>query len=423
MKPILKWLYPGLKIKRWFLLFLGGVFLGSYGLAMVIPIPIPPSSLPWGIVYLILGAILASLGLWQAIRSLFSVFLPPEEERLVDVIYRQRQLEKGPKIVAIGGGTGLSVLLRGLKEYSGNITAIVTVTDTGGSSGRLREELGILPPGDIRNCLVALADTEPLMESLFQHRFQTGEGLAGHNLGNLFLAGMTEILGDFSGAVHQVSRVLAVRGQVIPSTLENVTLRAELAGGEIVEGEAAISSRGEKIQHLSLHPAAPRPLPEAVEAIMKADAIILGPGSLYTSIIPNLLVAELTAAIQRSPALCIYVCNVMTQWGETNGYTACDHLNALEGHLQAQFIDYVIVNTGAVPSHLLTCYRSEKALPVPVDWERLRAKNVQVISGSFISQQDFAHHDSAQLAAAIMKLVWKKYLSRLGDATKIGSKK
>ena len=422
MKAIFKWLYPGLKIKRLFFLFLGGVFLGSCGLAMVIPIPIPPPSLSWGILLLLSGLILSGLGLWRAVRSILSVFLPEEEDRVVDVIYRQRQLEKGPKIVAIGGGTGLSVLLRGLKEYSGNITAIVTVTDTGGSSGRLREELGILPPGDIRDCLVALADTEPLMESLFQHRFQTGEGLAGHNLGNLFLAGMTEILGDFSGAVHQVSRVLAVRGQVMPSTLENVTLRAKLASGEIVEGEEAISSRGERIQHLSLHPAAPRPLPQAVEAIMKADAIILGPGSLYTSIIPNLLVDELTAAIQSSPALCIFVCNVMTQWGETDGYTALDHLVALEDYLKAEYIDYVIVNTEEVPRHLLDCYQSEGAYPVLADLEGLRQKGVQVIPGNFISQQDAVRHDSAHLSSAIMKLVWKKYMSRLGEAAKMKAK-
>ncbi|MGI6143562.1 MAG: gluconeogenesis factor YvcK family protein [bacterium] len=412
MKSFLKWMYPGLGIKRWFFLFLGGVGLGSYGLAMVLPIPLPPTSPLRGILFIGLGIVLAMVGLRQTFRSLLSVILPPDEERLVDVIYRRRHLGKGPKIVTLGGGTGLSVLLRGLKEYTGNITAIVTVTDTGGSSGRLREELGILPPGDIRNCLVALADTEPLMESLFQHRFQTGEGLAGHNLGNLFLAGLTEILGDFSAAVRQASRVLAVQGQVLPSTLENVTLQAELATGETVIGETNITSRGGRIRHLSLKPEKPHPVLEAVEAIKEADAIVLGPGSLYTSVLPNLLVEELAEAIRLSRAPCIYVCNVMTQWGETDGYTAADHLQALQDHVAAGLVDYIIVNTEAVPPRLLARYREEKAYPVRVDLERLQKLGVKIIRGNFISYTNFVRHDPVRLARAIMKLVVGSYFRK-----------
>lgn len=412
MKSFLKWLYPGLGIKRWFFLFLGGVGLASWGLAMLLPLQLPPVSPLRGILLLCLGTGMAAVGLRQTFRSLLSVLLPLDEEGLVDVIYRRRHLGKGPKIVALGGGTGLSVLLRGLKEYTGNITAIVTVTDTGGSSGRLRVELGILPPGDIRNCLVALADTEPLMESLFQHRFQCGEGLAGHNLGNLFLAGLTEILGDFSAAVRQASRVLAVQGQVLPSTLENVTLQAELATGETVLGETNITSRGERIRHLSLKPEKPRPVPEAVEAIREADAIILGPGSLYTSVLPNLLVAELAEAIQLSPAPCIYVCNVMTQWGETHGYTAADHLAVLQEHVAAGLVDYIIVNTEPVPPRLRQRYRQEQAYPVRVDWERLQKMGVKIVRGNFISSTNYVRHDPARLARAIMKLVVGNYFRK-----------
>ncbi|MDI9568351.1 MAG: YvcK family protein [bacterium] len=409
MKSLLKWLYPGLGIKRWFLLFLGGVGMGSYGLAMLLPLPLPPLSPLRGILFICLGTGMAVVGLRQTFRSLLSVLLPQDEERLADVVYRRRHLGKGPKIVALGGGTGLSVLLRGLKEYTGNITAIVTVTDTGGSSGRLREELGILPPGDIRNCLVALADTEPLMESLFQHRFQSGEGLAGHNLGNLFLAGLTEILGDFSAAVRQASRVLAVQGQVLPSTLENVTLQAELATGERVVGETNIAGQGERIRRLSLVPAKPRPVPEAVEAIREADAIVLGPGSLYTSVLPNLLVEELAEAIRLSPAPCIYVCNVMTQWGETHGYTAADHLEVLQEHIGAGLVDYIIVNTVAAPPRILERYRQEKAHPVRVDLERLQKMGVRIIRGNFISYTNYVRHDPARLARAVMKLVVGSY--------------
>ncbi|MGI6575948.1 MAG: gluconeogenesis factor YvcK family protein [bacterium] len=385
MKP-LKWLYPGLKVKRWFLMFLGGVIIGSYGLLMLIPALVPLFSLGKGLGLIVLGCVVAVIGFRQFMHSLVSVFLPAEGDRLVDVVWRQRQLGKGPKIVAIGGGTGLSVLLRGLKDYSSNITAIVTVTDNGGSSGRLRQELGILPPGDIRNCLVALADTEPLMEQLFQHRFHEGESLAGHNLGNLFLAGLTEILGDFAGAVRQASRVLAVRGQVLPSTLENVTLQAELYNGEIVDGEINIgASQGKSIKRLFVNPPDPKPLPEAIQALEEADAIILGPGSLFTSILPNLLVKELVAAMGRSSGIRIYVCNVMTQPGETDGFTAADHLATIHKYIGPGLIDYIVVNTERVKKQLLQRYEEEGAFPVQVNKEQLRKLGVKTIFAQLIS--------------------------------------
>lgn len=405
MKPILKWLYPGLGIKRWFFMFFGGVLLGCFGLAQLIPKLVPySSSVFWGIINILLGLVVAVFGLRQTFRSLLSVFLPREEERIIDLLFKQRQLEKGSKVVAIGGGTGLSVLLRGVKKYTGNITAIVTVTDNGGHSGRLREELGMLPPGDIRNCLVALADTEPLMEKIFQYRFAAGESLMGQNLGNLFLAGLTEILGDFTAAIKQVSRVLAVRGQVLPSTLESVTLCAELASGEVVEGEIEISSSREPIQRLFLNPENPRPLKEAIEAIEGADVIILGPGSLYTSVLPNLLVNDLAAAIRRARGLCIYICNVMTQPGETDDYTAADHLIALQDHLGAEMVDYVVVNTERVPAHLLKRYEEEGSYSVKVDLDRLRTLGVEVIQAKLISHENYVRHDSGSLARVVMGL-------------------
>ena len=394
---------PGTGIKRWFFLFpRGGP--GSYGLAMVLPIPLPP--LPSGEYSLSLGIVLAMVGLRQTFRSLLSVILPPDEERLVDVIYRRRHLGKGPKIVTLGGGTGLSVLLRGLKEYTGNITAIVTVTDTGGSSGRLREELGILPPGDIRNCLVALADTEPLMESLFQHRFQTGEGLAGHNLGNLFLAGLTEILGDFSAAVRQASRVLAVQDS-LALTLENVTYSNWRQEAVI---ETNITSRG-RIRHLSLKPEKPHPVLRQWRLLRKPMPLSSVRRFIHQCPAQS-PVEELAEAIRLSPAPCIYVCNVMTQWGETHGYTAADHLEVLQEHIGAGLVDYIIVNTEAVPPRLLARYREEKAYPVRVDLERLQKLGVKIIRGNFISYTNFVRHDPVRLARAIMKLVVGSYFRK-----------
>ena len=246
------------------------------------------------------------------------------------------------------------------------------------------------------------------MESLFQHRFQSGEGLAGHNLGNLFLAGLTEILGDFplpSGRQAGSCR----RDRSCPSTLENVTPQAELATGERVVGETNIAGQGERIRRLSLVPAKPRPVPEAVEAIREADAIVLGPGSLYTSVLPNLLVEELAEAIRLSPAPCIYVCNVMTQWGETHGYTAADHLEVLQEHIGAGLVDYIIVNTVAAPPRILERYRQEKAHPVRVDLERLQKMGVRIIRGNFISYTNYVRHDPARLARAVMKLVVGSY--------------
>ncbi|MBO8141761.1 MAG: YvcK family protein [Firmicutes bacterium] len=317
-------------------------------------------------------------------------------------------MRRGPRVVAIGGGTGLSTLLRGLKTVTSNITAIVTVADDGGSSGRLRAEMGMPPPGDVRNTLVALADTEPLMERLFQYRFDTGSGLKGHSFGNLFLAAMTAITGDFERAVRESSKVLAVRGQVLPSTLESVTLVAEFADGTRARGESQVAQTGKRIRRVYLSPPDARPLADALRALREADIVILGPGSLYTSVLPNLLVPGIAETIGNSRAMRVYVCNVMSQPGETDGYRASDHVRALLEHAGSGIVDYVLMNSGRVPSNVEEKYRREGAHPVQADVQAVRDLGVVPVCRYLLSHSDFARHDPHRLAAAIRDM-WETH--------------
>jgi len=429
MNKFLKWLYPGIKVKRWFFLFILGIIIFIIGMGLIIN---------WRILSLLSlteqqvvkyvyiatgrflplrlsGAIIAGIGFAAAFygfkrtfRSLISALLPEDEEGVAEILVQKRQLERGPKIVVLGGGTGLSNLLRGIKKYSGNVTAIVTVTDNGGSSGILREELGILPPGDIRNCLVALADTEPLMEKLFQYRFDSRSGLAGHSFGNLFIAALSEITGDFELAIKESSKVLAVRGRVIPSTLENAVLCAESESGRIIKGETEIVANQEKIKKLFLEPADCSPVTEALDALLSADMIVFGPGSLYTSIIPNLLVKGIVEAIKNSKALKVYVCNVMTQPGETDGYSAADHLAALNSYLGQDIIDYIVVNNQEISKDLIEKYQKEGSQPVIVDLKRLIEMKVKIIARSLIQESDYVRHDPERLAQTLIALAVKK---------------
>jgi uncharacterized cofD-like protein len=314
----------------------------------------------------------------------------------------------GYKIVCIGGGTGLPNLLRGLKNYTSDITAIVTVADDGGSSGRIRDEMKILPPGDIRNCLLALADTEPLMEMLFQHRFNSGS-LKGHSFGNLFLAAMTEMLGDFDLAIKESSKVLAVRGRVLPSTLSDVILEAEYTDGSLIRGESHIPQTLRDISKVRLIPSDAKPLQEAIQAVEEADAIILGPGSLYTSIIPNLLVKDLSEAISNSNAKKIYVVNIMTQSGETTGYSAGDHVQAIIDHSNGHIIEYVVVNTEKVPQNLLARYNDEGAASVPCDKYRITKMGYMVVAAELINPSDFVRHSSEKLAGVVMGIIRESY--------------
>ncbi len=339
------------------------------------------------------------------VKSFITIFLPNREKELVEIVYQKRQLEKGPKIVVIGGGTGLSVLLHGLKEYTSNITAIVTVADDGGSSGRLREQFDMLPPGDIRNCLVALADAEPLMRELFQFRFTGESEFKGHNFGNLFITAMSKVTGDFEKAIKESSKVLAIRGRVIPSTLEKVQLVAEHQDGKETFGETKISESHSPIKRVYLDPRDAMPCSESLEAIDEAEAIVLGPGSLYTSVIPNLLINGLKELICNSKAIKVYVCNVMTQSGETDNFTAFDHLNAIVSHTRPDIVDYCIVNTQKVPPELLAKYKEEDAYPVLPDSQKIREKGYKVIEVDVISTANYVRHDSKRLAKIIIDLI------------------
>ncbi|TMV50952.1 YvcK family protein [Paenibacillus mesophilus] len=310
-----------------------------------------------------------------------------------------------PRIVVIGGGTGLSVMLRGLKEKPLDITAIVTVADDGGSSGVLRSELQIPPPGDIRNVLIALADVEPLLSQMLQHRFSSGAGLAGHSLGNLILAAMKDITGDFVAGVKALSRVLAVRGRVLPASDHQIILKAEMIDGSIVEGESNIPKAGGKIKRVFIEPADVSPLDEAVEAIREADAILIGPGSLYTSILPNLLVPKLAETIMQSEAVKIFVCNVMTQPGETDNFTVSDHLQAVYDHVGYHMFDYVIVNNGEIPPQVQSKYAEQGAKAVHLDMDEVTKLGYKVIADRLVLFRTYLRHDAERLSHHIFQLV------------------
>jgi len=310
-----------------------------------------------------------------------------------------------PRIVVIGGGTGLSVMLRGLKAKPLDITAIVTVADDGGSSGILREELQMPPPGDIRSVLTALANTEPLLHEMLQYRFQNGTGLAGHSLGNLILAAMTDITGDFVTGITELSRVLAVRGRVLPAAHQAIILKAEMADGSIVVGESSIPKAGMAIRRVFIEPEQVEPLPEAVEAIREADAILIGPGSLYTSIIPNLIVPKLADAIVASDALKLFICNVMTQPGETDGYSVGDHLAAIHTHIGHHLFDYVIVNDGEIPPQVRSMYAEQGATAVLLDLEEVTRRGYRVIADRLVMFRTYLRHDAAKLSEHIYQLV------------------
>jgi len=416
----LKWLYPGMRVKRWVVLLLLGVLAIDTGTVVMLNSPVfslwerkilawaaewPVNPVVSGVVLILLGLVGVALGVRNVVSSVVEAVRPSAAPDLVEHVYKTRNLQKGLHIVGIGGGTGLSTMLRGLKEYTSNITAVVTVADDGGSSGRIRDDLGILPPGDIRNTLVALADTEPLMETLFQYRFSWGEGLAGHSFGNLFIAAMTDITGDFEEGIRAFSKVLAVRGKVLPSTLESVRLGAIYTDGSTVLGESCIPEQGKKIKRVFLEPKTAQALPEALEAIRHADVVVLGPGSLYTSIIPNLLVEGLAQAIAETQALRIYVCNVMTQPGETDGYSASDHVKALLAHLgPPSVLDYVLVNKAAVSSGQAKKYAAQGAYPVRADTAAIERLGIKVHTADVLDQQDLVRHSSLRLAEEIIRL-------------------
>lgn len=430
MRRYLRWLLPGLGLKRWLLVSFLGVFLMGLGISLAARINLYGVIGAWlfenlsysvdmfiwgpmvfGLIALLVGGVVVLLGVTRLVRAILQTLMMPVHG-MAEAYYERRGLARGPKVVAVGGGTGIPALLRGMKQYTAHLAAVVTVADDGGSSGRLRTEFGILPPGDIRNCLVALADTEPLMEKLFQHRFHQGTGLNGHPFGNLFILAMTETTGNFYDAVRASSQVLAVRGQVMPSTLDQVVLKAQLTNGEVVTGESVIGKTGVPIRRVFLERiegedrGGPiRPLNDAIRAIEEADVIVLGPGSLFTSIMPNLLVPGVADAIRRSKALKVYVCNIMTEPGETDRYTVSQHVKALIDHAGYGIINTVLANSAQVPEPLLQKYVAKNAYPVSIDVRETHRLGVDLVQVDLLdTDQEYVRHDPEKLAWHIGRL-------------------
>ncbi len=400
---IIKWFYPGLRIKRWVvLLFLSLFFLIFSSVRLAhdthLILKIFDSLL---FVFSFIGFV---AGMRLLIKSLFEAIYPGKNKEIIDVIYEKRFLSKGPKIVAIGGGTGLSTVLEGLKEYTANITAIVAVADEGGSSGRIREEFGILPPGDIRNCLVSLAEAPQLMRDLFQYRFKEGNGIKGHSFGNIFITAMTQVTGSFKDAVKESSIVLAIRGRVLPSSLDKMRLKAEYSDGTMKEGEDKIPQEEKLIKKICLVPQDAKSNPEAIEAIREAEIIIFGPGSLFTSIIPNLLIEQVKEEIIKRDVMKLYLCNVMTQHGETDGLTAFDHLEKIVSHTKRNIVNCCLVNSGRLKHGLLVKYAQEKSFPVIFDRERFKKLGVSIFEGDVASKSNYLRHDSKNTAKEIMTI-------------------
>lgn len=411
----LDWFYPGLGIKRWLLLAFAGGALLVYAVLFAIGVLWSPqlmgglgmgwlSGRSWAALVLALDGIVAgSLMLIFGLRRVW-LFQKTTPETASE-IRAAGQLARGPRVVAVGGGNGLAVLLRGLKTQTSNLTAVVTMADDGGSSGLLRRDMGMPPPGDLRNCLVALADDESLMSRLFQYRFPDCGGLHGHSFGNLFMAALAEVTGDFEVAIQESTRVLKVRGRVLPSTLEDVMLHAQLEGGDRVSGESTITAADHLPRRVWLTPDTPRALPEAIAAIRKADLVVLGPGSLYTSVIPNLLIPEVRDALKETRAQVVYICNVMTEPGETDGYSAGDHLDALRRHGMRGVIDVVLVNGAPVSDEVVATYERSGARPVVIDDQRIRHAGVRVVNAPVATESGVVRHDPERVAQALVRLL------------------
>ncbi|CDE91480.1 MAG: gluconeogenesis factor YvcK family protein [Candidatus Gastranaerophilaceae bacterium] len=410
------WLVPGLQVKRWFALILVGAVLMTVGILILFDLQpiyntmkfiqnvatkISTEWLAFGIV--MIGAAIFFKGWQKTNLSIMDIDEDKNNDVLLENLYKRRKLNRGPRIVAVGGGTGLSMLLSGAKNITNNLTAIVSVGDDGGSSGRLREEMGILPPGDIRHCITALADDEDLVNKLFKYRFKNGEGLEGHSFGNLFLTALYDITGDMVSAVRASSRVLSIRGRVLPATLDDMKLVAEMEDGRIVHGESTIPEAHGRIKRLFTEPANCKALEDVIQAIRNAELIILGPGSLYTSVIPNLLVKQISEEIIKSKARKIYVCNIMTQPGETDNYTVSDHLKALIQHSGSnKIVDAVLVND-YLPEKLADIYQKSGSYPVKLDTQEVKKLGIKIVAKKLIqdSKEGLVRHSSNRVARAV----------------------
>ena len=395
---------PGIRIKRWVILWIIGISLFSTGIGYItnkIDISNSFNFLPWhteGAILLIVGcAFIAGsfLGLYRTISQL--IVGNPTLGDIGDTLYSNLSREKGPNLVVIGGGTGMSVLLRGLKQYTDNLTAIIGVADDGGSSGRLRRELGVIPPGDFRNCIVAMSDEESLLPELFQYRFSEGEGLKGHSFGNLFIVAMSHVTDSFENALSESSRVLAVRGKITPATTANLNLSARMEDGKLIKGESNITAEKGTVERLFINPPFAKAYGPSEESILKADVVIIGPGSLYTSILPNLMVPGIRDALLNTSALRIYVCNVATEIGETQHFSIEDHVEALIKHTDENMLDYVIAN-----NHIMDIGDRFKGNAVPISNQIIR--DVQVVYADLLDVDHPVRHDSNKLAKFILKI-------------------
>jgi len=428
VRSLLRWLVPGLGVKRWFLALLAGMTLLGVGLALLLldiyrtvpdtwwlpavrVLSLQSLARPWRvIIFGSLGLGLTIWGIWGLNRALLEPFLQPGK-RLVDQVSAFRRRERGPRVVVIGGGHGIATVLRGLKEYTNNLTAVVSVADDGGSSGEIRRDLGILPPGDIRNCLAALSDDEALLTQLFQYRFGGETGLGGHTFGNLFISALADLSGSFENAVAESGRALSVHGQVLPATLHNVRLVADVRLSQVetevrVEGESQIPKTSGHIRRVWLEPNNAAAYPPVVQAVLAADMIVIGPGSLYTSILPNMLVRDLLEAIHSSRAVKLFVTNIATQPGETDEYTCGEHIHALEDMIGFELVDVIVCNS---------CYDGEfggKAQWVRVDTRETR--DPRLYAADLVDRENCLHHDAAKLALTLMAL----YNERTGPLTR-----
>lgn len=422
------WIKPGIKVKRWLSFGVFGILLIAFGFTELVTHRL--YDLYYKVFYIFLnvtGIFVLYVSVTEIMKSVIALVnkgyikVSLDSKKIESLMYEKRLLVKGAKIVVIGGGTGLSTMLRGLKYYTSNITAIVTVGDDGGGSGALREDLGMLPPGDIRNCILALADTEPIMDDLLQYRFKDGR-LKNQSFGNLFLAAMDGISENFEEAVQKMSSVLAVTGKVIPVTLDNMKLVAKLQNGSIIEGESQIPeeaiSQNSRIEELMINPEDAKPLEEALQAISEADAIVMGPGSLYTSITPNLLVKDIAKAVRKSSALKIYISNIMTQPGETTDFKVSDHLKVLFKYGGKNIVDYVIANTGEISQELQEKYKKENSKTVELDQEEISSMGVKIIGEDLVKiQKGYVKHDADKLAQVLIDTIMEKKL--LFDKKKI----
>lgn len=398
---VLRLLKPGIRIKRWVILWILGISFLSIGIGYFATRIDPSNSfdfLPWhleGVILLFAGCLIIATSIFGLYKTIS--ILIPTLGNISDALYTNLSREKGPNIVVIGGGTGMSVLLKGLKQHTDNLTAIIGVADDGGSSGRLRRELGVIPPGDFRNCIVAMSDEESLLPELFQYRFTEGEGLKGHSFGNLFIVAMSHVTDSFQSALSESSKVLAVRGKITPATTANLNLSARMTNGKLIAGESNITAEKGTVERLYINPPFAKAYGPSEESILDADLVVIGPGSLYTSILPNLMVPGILDALLTTTALRIYVCNVATEVGETQNFFVEDHVNALMKHTDENILDYVIAN-----NNIIDIGDRFMGNAVPVSNEII--SNIQVAYTDLLDTNHPVRHDSNKLAEFILSI-------------------